>query len=587
LSPSIRSVFGSFLSLFSSGIGKTLILSVITTLVMLSDDFLQKLYTQNNQAELEAEYVLVLWVVNLCLWLSGRRWFINIVLLLFATMQLLQLSHIAFIGSPITPFDLSKLVEEWWEISTTVNVAFAEQWPVLLAWGIPYASLFLIFNWGVPRWCTPRSWIALLIVVLIIGSKPERAARRDMIAFMPGPTRSSLHNSINVFSYYFTRMAGDESTVKRPDYVPYRMESEGQSDRPENIIIVIPDSTRSERMSAYGYTRNTTPYLKTLRRKNEAQFLKGIASSVATGSSLPLFFNVVNEPGNVSELERGVGNLFRRASEAGYKTFWLSTHESKMLNGVGSRYIDVSLTKEDDPVGYAAQGDRVVLDWLRSRQWETRNFIVIPLRSVHTPYKDAYDQSENPVYRTWPSRGDSLSSDQKRSNAYDNALIYLDALIRDLNKTLKASLPGDSVWIVTSDHGQMLGEDGRWGHNRLTKRVADVPMIIGGWRDSAADEPYQLPDTDYLSHYELGKWLLSLMNYRLINPNEQPGLHFLHSEKLYADNLFTTIVERPKGLVFCNKQLLSKVTALTPCKVESRSLAGSQNEIGSAQRSAL
>lgn len=554
-------------------VAKWLLLPTLTTLLMLSDDFLQQLYTPNNQAELEFKYVLVLWLINLCLWLSGRRWFINLVLLLFATMELFQLSYISFVGSPITPFDLSKLVSEWGEINHTLSYAFADHWPALVAWGLPWGALFVVFNWGVPRWNLPRSWIALLIVILVLGSKPERATRRDMIAFMPGPTRSSLHNSINVFSYYFTRMAGREMAVDRPDYQPYQIVSDPMADAPENIVLVIPDSTRYDHMSVYGYGRDTTPYLETVSQHPRASVVRGIASSVATGASLPLLFNVINEPGNVPELERGIGNLFRQAKANGYKTFWLSTHESKMLNGVGSRFLDVSLTKEDDLVNVTENGDRALLDWIDQQQWGEKNFIAIVLRSVHSPYRANYDQSENPRYRAWPTEGSGLTPTEKRANAYDNALLYLDDLYRDARAKLEKQLKGDTVWVLTSDHGQMLGENGLWGHNRLTKAVSHVPMVIDETRDNPQDTAYALPDYDHLSHYELGHWLLSLMGENLVNPNAQANVHYFHSEKLYEDNFYEVVVEKNNQLIFCGRQLLSQTDKPMPCQSPEQTLA--------------
>lgn len=39
-------------------------------------------------------------------------------------------------------------------------------------------------------------------------------------------------------------------------------------------------------------------------------------------------------------------------------------------------------------------------------------------------------------------------------------------------------LEGERYLVITGDHGQLLGEQGRWGHNDLQPQVAEVPVLI-------------------------------------------------------------------------------------------------------------
>jgi glucan phosphoethanolaminetransferase (alkaline phosphatase superfamily) len=147
-----------------------------------------------------------------------------------------------------------------------------------------------------------------------------------------------LHNSINVFSFYFARMAGREYEVSRPPFKPYAVRKMAvQSESPNNIVLLLVDSLRHDRLQISGYHRPNTPFLQTLQSAKSLQMRTGLASSVATGSSLPLFFNVVREPGNIDMINQNKANLFRHAKLSGYKTFWLSTQESKVLHGLGAQ----------------------------------------------------------------------------------------------------------------------------------------------------------------------------------------------------------------------------------------------------------
>lgn len=539
-------------------------LATLTTILLLADDFLQQLYTPNNQAELELSYVIVLWIINLCLWLSGRPWFVNLVLMLFAFMQLLQISHISYVGDPLTAIDISKIFTERHEIGGAVESTFKDHWPALLAWGIPYGLLFAAFNWGIRHFRIGRSWIPLIIVLLVLGSKPNRAITRDMLAFMPGSTRSSLHNSINVFSYYAVRMMGREKTIKGPDYAPYSVSHTAPADPPENIWVLMPDSVRSDRLGVGGYYRETTPNLSALWAQGELQAAQGIAASVATGSTLPLFMNVTAEPGNFKALEDGTANMFRLAKAAGYKTFWISTQESKMMNGIGSRFIDVHITKEDNPIDLSMNGDKAVLDWLENQAWGERNFVVINLRSTHSPYEEAY-ATEDEGFARWPD-GDEVPYDTRMSNAYDNAVVYLDQILASTIQYLSDNFDGDHLWLFTSDHGQELGEDTLWGHNRLTANVAGVPIVLHQKHDDDSDTPYRLPDSRFISHYEIGRWLLGTMGYQLDNPNEQQNVHYFQGEKLHEDNLYMQVVENDDTLIFCRPTLVSRRAREEACR---------------------
>lgn len=544
-----------------------LLLACLSTALMLADDFFQQLFTQANQSELELEYVSVLWVLNLMLWCSGMRWFVNLVLVLFATMQLIQLGHISLTGTPVTPYDLGKAVSESEEIRIALLHSLKHHWHVLLVWALPYGLLFVLFNRYLKPVPVRYGWVPLIIVLLILGSKPERALRRDMISFMPGPTRSSLYNSINAFSFYFARMAWRQPVAVDVDFRPYEITRNNNTPNgPDNIVLLVIDSLRHDRLQVAGYGRNNTPYLQRLAGAGELQVRQGLASSVATGASLPLLLNVVNEPGHIAMLQSGVANLFRRAKEAGYKTFWLSTQESRMLNGVGSQYIDVRQTREDDPIDVERYGDLAVNEWLGEQQWSDKNFVFILLRSVHSPYSENYDSADTD-FEIWPVNDTHLTTHVKLNNAYDNSIYFVDQLVEQQIALLKETFRGNTIWLATSDHGQLLGESQQWGHNRLDPHVASVPVLLHQWPTHAQHKPYQLPEESIVSHYELGNWLLDLMGFALDNPNHTRNVHFFQSDELYGNNMYQPVIENGQELTFCDVEQVDNYVRLPTCAI--------------------
>ncbi len=514
-------------------------LTLLSTTLMLLDDFLQQLYTGNNQARLETSYVVGMLAFNAGLWWSRSRWLTSLVLGLFALMQLMQLAHISYVGQPLNPVDISRMAEEWGEITEVADAAWKDHWPMMLAWGLPYVALFALFNRYLGRLELPGKPVAVVLILVALVSKPYWAATHNLVQFMPGPTRSSLHNSLSAYSFYVMRLSFGRSSLPDVAYLPYQLVQTPLASRPQHVWILLGETLRSDRMSVYGYARNTTPRLAEMHRQGQLQVVQGIAGAASTGVSIPLFMNGVMEPGNEEELRRGVGNLFRQAKAGGYHTFWLSTQESKLLNDVGADAIDTIFTEADNELAVQVQGDSLLLALVDKLPRDMPTFGVINMRAAHAPYENGYNHDKQ-FQPPWPAEGAA-----KAGNTYDNALRYVDNLVVDLMDKQVSQFPGNSVFLLTSDHGEMLGERGRWGHNVLTPEVAMVPAVSRvNWGENGAPA---LPDKPYLSHASLHGWVLGLLGARLENPNERADLAYFHGVDFYADNFFVTIMPDQVG----------------------------------------
>lgn len=529
-------------------VSRLLTLATLSTLLLLSDDFLQQLYTPNNRAELETSFVSAMFVTSICLLASGSRLFCGLVLGLFASMQLPQIAHISFIGEPLTAMDISRIGSEWHEISLTISAVAGDHWPALLAWGVPYALLGWMYWHVLPLTKTRWAVIAMVVVVVALCRKPYRAMTFDLTHFMPGPTRSSLHNSINTFGYYITRMSFGREVVVYPEYPPYEAKPIVTAmPRPDRIWVVLGESIRGDRMGVYGYKRDTTPHLSKLKDEGRLIAIPGQAASTATGTTIPLLLNGVAEPGNVGELYRMTGNLFRLAKNSGYETFWLSAQESKLMSKLGP--VDRYATREDAPLQYTLEGDQALLDQLVDLDPAAGAVGIIHTRSAHIPYDSAYAHDKD-FQREWPD-GPTLPLDQRQANQYDNALRYFDELMADILQ-LADQQPGNTLVVITSDHGQMLGEEGRWGHNVLTPQVASVPMLFY----QTQGKPLA-PEDNHLTHHELHSWLAERLGWKITKPGVEPGVSWFHGNNIYGDNLFVRITENEEGIHWEQPQLVS------------------------------
>lgn len=519
---------------------RLLALASLSCLLLLADDFIQQLFSANNRAELEAGWVAGLWVFCLALWLCNLRGLVVAIFVLFAGMQLLQLANISFFGEPLSAIDIRSLIREPGEVGQTAWHSLGTHWHSALSVLLPY-TLLVWLHWQMPvRVKLPASRWALVLVAAVLLAKPYRATYRNLDSFTPGPTRSGLHNSINAFSAWAVRLAlRDEVRLPQAPFAPYRLSPIPSGAK--HVWLVVADSLRSERMGVYGYYRQTTPKLQAYLREHPSALVRpGVSAGVATDVSLPYLLNPIREPGQDHLLREGQVNLFRFAREAGLRTHWISSQESRLLAHLGSRYLDVSITREDHPLRFLKRQDHALLDILDQQRFAERNFVVLNLRTAHLPYVQNYVHKAGNV--PWPDQGPAA-----QANAYDNSIHYLDGLLEEVIARFD-QLEGERYLVITGDHGQRLGEHGKWGHNDLVPEVSDVPVIV-----ISRDAPQQALDTlvaeRWISHYEIGKWLAARLGTRIDNPNLRANEYFVHGKLLFSDNYIQPVCETPAGLV--------------------------------------
>lgn len=99
----------------------------------------------------------------------------------------------------------------------------------------------------------------------------------------------------------------------------------------------------------------------------------------------------------------------------------------------------------------------------------------------------------------------------KLRNAYDNTLIYTDAVLAELASILTNVQGLDATILYTSDHGQSLGEDGVCAHatpmTSAPKYQLSIPFFI--WQSDNANREIKNPSIaahDAIFHTILGEF---------------------------------------------------------------------------------
>jgi arylsulfatase A-like enzyme len=170
----------------------------------------------------------------------------------------------------------------------------------------------------------------------------------------------------------------------------------------------------------------------------------------------------------------------------------------------------VNATRSAKPIHHHLVGGDLnarLLPWLKAHAEESF-FLFVHYWDPHTPYNQPDDYRE--LFSHVPGHLDDL--EVKRAPAgydyvpgwgnadeiceiwesapegrewtidlYDGEIRYVDELVGQVTGTLESlGLLEDTVIIITSDHGEQLGQHGMWGHGMLHEAVIYVPLIIWG-----------------------------------------------------------------------------------------------------------
>ncbi|MBK9053380.1 MAG: sulfatase-like hydrolase/transferase [Chloroflexi bacterium] len=284
--------------------------------------------------------------------------------------------------------------------------------------------------------------------------------------------------------------------------VTYQSETQPQN----NIILIVDESIRGDRLSLNGYERSTTPYLEELAAQGYL-INWGIAASATTCSMLSNEF-ILSGGTILPDLENRLKTnptIFQYAKAMGYTTYHIDAQVDYLWTGITSAdltYIDHRVTRQAFGDDYDV--DLRVADFIyETLATSTGNFFLINKAGVHFHYNDTYPPDEaiwKPV-----SEVKAYTDPLTISNAYDNGLHYnLEQFFRRLIK--EKSILESSIILYTGDHGQTLIENNEtWSHCGDSVNEASVPLFLISGQEWSLDTDYRA------SHHNIFPTLLDLM----------------------------------------------------------------------------
>lgn len=298
-----------------------------------------------------------------------------------------------------------------------------------------------------------------------------------------------------------------------------------------NILLIVNDTLRADHLGCYGYFRKTSPNMDELA-KHGITFEEFYASGVCTGTSFtgihtglyPIHHGVYNvtppdlmldDTPTLAEILRAQGYTTVAFDNLAHNRSW-SQDPVHYYRGFENYVSDIS-----NPNDWNDLGERVRADWYNDRliPWlathrQDKFFAFVHYWDVHQPYTqpESYrslfqhkkgDLSDLEIrdaaagYRYVPGWGQvdelyegygvvpeqrspgTVPSREASVDLYDGAVTYVDHCIGEvLGQLKKTGLLQDTLVIVTSDHGELLGQHGIYTHVNLYDANIHVPLII-------------------------------------------------------------------------------------------------------------
>lgn len=278
-----------------------------------------------------------------------------------------------------------------------------------------------------------------------------------------------------------------------------------------NIVFILIDTLRADRLSAYGYGRETSPTIDALaadglrfaRHMSQSSWTKCSMASMWT-AHYPVRTGVTRSADAISPEARMPAEIL---GEAGYDTYalwrnaWVGpsfgfSQGFEVYHSPRASKVPPSVRREKPTVGMAGTDQDITLsatEFLRTHG-EKKFFLYLHLMDVH---QYVYDE-------------DSALFGTRYSDIYDNSIRWVDRLVGGVIDDLdRRGLRDKTLIVLASDHGEAFGEHGREGHARdVYSEVVTTPLIISF--------PFRLPEplvVDFVSeNVDLWPTLLDLLD---------------------------------------------------------------------------
>ncbi len=267
---------------------------------------------------------------------------------------------------------------------------------------------------------------------------------------------------------------------------------------PQQIFLITIDTLRADHLGLYGYPRKVSPFIDGLGSESIVFDVAWASSSHTAPSHASLFTSL--QPAQHRLLSNGealsdklltVAEIFRAR---GFRTAAFTP--VSFLDGLEQGF---ELFSHGEIYAPAREILAKAEEWVDTQEPDGRFFVWIHLFDVHEWHNDQHVDQRclAEVQQQSSVNGDQLRQFLSTShgldvagypfkrplletiNRYDGQLWSVDQELGRFFSAHQSTSPADSLWVITSDHGEGLGNHGRIGHGMyIYNEQIRVPLIF-------------------------------------------------------------------------------------------------------------
>jgi len=289
-----------------------------------------------------------------------------------------------------------------------------------------------------------------------------------------------------------------------------------------HIILVIGESVRADHLSLNGYFRNTNPLLS--QQKNIISFHNVFTPFTFTAQSLPQI--LTDKSIDSKEIDQNATSLYSVLNKASFKTEWIGnqTLEKSYKDIIYSNDSKIIIDEFHSFLSFKKEKDLALLDYFSVEEPSIKNRIsTFHMIGSHWYYNSRITKKFQQFKPIISSKYLGSLKKEELINSYDNTILYLDNFLNELIEKLEKSSK-KTILVYLSDHGETLGEDGKWLHAQEHNASKNPAMLF--WFSDVFEKNYpskikQLKSkkqdsitTDFLFHSILNLSEIENFNYK-------------------------------------------------------------------------
>jgi arylsulfatase A-like enzyme len=316
------------------------------------------------------------------------------------------------------------------------------------------------------------------------------------------------------------------------------------------VVLVTIDTLRADHCHAYGYPRETTPFLDRLAQRGtrfaQCHSVTGTTypshTSILTGLQLPQHGVLGNRSAAFNAEGATMAAHFRAQ---GYTTAGFGS--IKLLQNLSGDFDHFDST----PNGFYRWSEhtvQAVQNFLEKQPSDKPLFLWVHLFDPHewmNPNEpqaalesmQADEAERERLYEHWTQKQRKAIKTEESSISglrfggrdffiekqlqYDSRIRYTDGWLEKLYESVESKAPGGALWMVTADHGEALGNHRYDQHARyLYDCIIHVPLVVAlpGQKEGTVVQ-------EVVSHTDLWPTLAAAMEWKA--PKEHPHRHGL------------------------------------------------------------